>query len=86
MTPVFIAKLRLRLRFTNIGVQKINDSASEIYSMISTVFSLQDNSRRVWFFEKTFLLVNTSIELVLGMLFFSFSNTDIKFAELGKLT
>ncbi len=32
-----------------------------------------------------FLLADTSMEVVLGMLFLSLSNTDVKFAELEKL-
>lgn len=54
--------------------------------MTSTMFSFYDNLKKVWFFEKTFLLANTSMEVVLEMLFLSFSNAGIKFAELGKRT
>ncbi len=32
------------------------------------------------------MLTDTSIEVVLGMLFLSLSNADVKFAKLGKLT
>lgn len=32
-------------------------------------------------FEKTFLLTNTSIEIVLGMLFLSLSNANLEFVE-----
>lgn len=43
MTPIFIAKLRLRPRRTNVGTQKIDGLALETYGMISTVFLLQNN-------------------------------------------
>ncbi len=49
-------------------------------------FSLQDSLGKVWFFEETFLLADTSMEVVLGMPFLSLSNADVEFAELGKLT
>lgn len=37
-------------------------------------------------FKKTFLLANTSIEIVLEISFLSLNNINIKFAELKKLT
>ncbi len=49
-------------------------------------FSLQDSLGRVRFFEETFLLADTSMEVVLGMPFPSLSNADVKLVELGKLT
>lgn len=53
--------------------------------MVSTKFLLLDSLGKVGFFEKTFLLADTSIELVLKITFFSFNNTGIEFAELGIL-
>ncbi len=53
--------------------------------MVSASFSLQDSLRRVRFFEETFLLVNTSMEVVLGMPFLALSNTDFQFGA-KKLT
>ncbi len=52
--------------------------------MALTRFLIQDSLERVWFFEETFLLTNTSMEVVLAMLFLSLNNIYIKFAELGK--
>lgn len=36
-----------------------------------------DKSEKVWFFEETFLLADTSIEVILGISFLIFSNTNI---------
>ena len=47
--------------------------------MASARFLLQDSLGKIWFFEETFLLADTSIEVVLGMLFHFFSNADIQF-------
>ena len=47
---------------------------------------LKNSLESVQFFEKTFLLANTSIEVVLGMPFLSFHNANVEFAELEKLT
>ncbi len=86
MTPTFAAKLGLRPRPTNVGSQKIDGSPLEIHGTASARFSIQDSLGKVRFFEETFLLADTSMEVVLGMLFLSLSNADIEFAELGKFT
>ncbi len=53
--------------------------------MVSASFSLQDSLESVLFFEKTFLLANTSIEVVLKMPFLALSNADFQFGT-EKLT
>ncbi len=53
--------------------------------MVSASFLLQDSLGRVRFFEKTFLLADTNMEVVLRMPFLSLSNVDVKFAGLGNL-
>ena len=49
--------------------------------MVIAGFSLQDKLRKVWFFQETFLVVDTRMKIVLEMLFLTFSNADIQFAE-----
>lgn len=49
--------------------------------MIIAKFLIQNSLETVCFFEKTFLLANTSIEMILRMFFLFFSNTDIEFAD-----
>ncbi len=53
--------------------------------MVSASFSIQDSLGKVRFFEETFLLRDTSMEVVLGMLFLAFSNADFQFSA-EKLT
>lgn len=53
--------------------------------MVLAIFSLKDNLERVWFFEKTFLVANISIKVVLEISFFLFNNADIQFVETKKL-
>lgn len=86
MTSAYTIKLGLTIQKTSIGAQKIDGSLPKIYSMPSANFLHQDKLERVWFFEETFLLANTSIKKVLRILFFSFSNIDVKFAKLRKFT
>lgn len=81
MHPAHAAKLSLSVRKTDIGTQKIDGSPLETFGMVIKGFSLQDKLGRVRFFQETFLLANTSIEVVLGMLFLTLSTADIRFSE-----
>ncbi len=85
MIPAYATKLGLTAQKTSVGAQKINGSLLETYGMVSASFSLQDSLRKVWFFEETFLLANTSMEVVLEMLFLALSNADSQFGA-EKLT
>ncbi len=76
MTPAYAKKLGLITRKTSVGAQKINSLLLETYSMVSASFLLQDSLGRVRFFEETFLLTDTSMEVVLGMPFLALSNAD----------
>ncbi len=86
MSPAYATKLGLTTQKTSIRAQKINDSSLKTYDMISASFLLQDSLGKVQFFEETFLLTDTNMEMVLAMCFLSLSNADIKLAELEKLT
>ena len=49
--------------------------------MVIARFVIQDRLEKALFFEEIFLLVNTSIEIVLKGSFIIFSNADIWFAK-----
>lgn len=53
--------------------------------MVSVSFLLQDSQGRAWFFEETFLLINTSIKVVLEIFFLPFTNSNWEF-DTKKLT
>lgn len=76
MTPIYVAKLDLTTQKTSIGAQKIDGLIQEIYIIVLASFSLQNSLERIWFFEKTFLLANTSIKVVLRMLFLANNNVN----------
>ncbi len=79
MTPAYASEVGLTTRKTSVGAQKIDGLPLETHGMTSARFLLQDSLKRVWFFEETFLLADTSMEVVLGMLFLTFSNADFQF-------
>ncbi len=76
MTLAYIVKLGLTSWKTSIEVQIINDSPLETHGMALTRFLFQDSLGRVRFFEETFLLTDTSIEIILEILFLALNNVD----------
>ena len=81
MTPAYAAKLGLRVRETNIGAQKIDGSTFDTFGMVLANFQMEDKFGRTRFFQETFLVANTTLEVILKMLFLTFSNVDIQFAQ-----
>lgn len=67
-----MAKLNFTIWKTSVEAQKINGIALETYN-------IQDSLRRVWFFEETFLLVDTNMKVILEMLFLALSNAYVQF-------
>ena len=49
--------------------------------MVISGFQIEAKLGRARFFQESFLLAETNIEVVLGMPFFTFSNADIQFVE-----
>ena len=78
-------KLRLKIRKTNIGAQKIDGSALETFRIVIADFQVEDKTNRPRFFQETFLVADTKFEVILGMPFLKISNADVSFGE-GTLT
>ena len=78
--PSFVKQLGLPIRLTDVEAQKIDSITLEIYGMVVTAFSMVDKANRGRFFEKTFPVINVSLEVVLGMLFFTLNDADIDFS------
>ena len=74
-------KLGLKVYSTNIKTQKIDGSILKIFEIVLASFLIKDKLKRARFLEKTFLLANLSIKMVLSMLFLTFSNRNIQFAK-----
>lgn len=79
ITPSFSAKLCLIPRATNVSTQKIDNSLLVTYNMIVVSFSLYDSQGKVRFLEEMFLLAETSIKVVLGIVFQTLNNINIQF-------
>ena len=79
--PVFVKELGLPIRPTDIEVQKIDGIMLDIHKMVVTAFSVKDKANQIRFFEKTFLIANVCLEVVLGILFLIWSGADVNFLE-----
>ena len=85
MTLTFANKLGYSTQLVNIGAPKIDGFALKTYTITIVEFSIQDELGKIRFFEETFLLADTSIDIVLGMSFLSLSNANIQF-DTGNFT
>ena len=81
MTPAYAKQLGLQVQKTDIEAQKINGSSLWTFGMVIAGFQVENKLGRARFFQESFLLVKTNMEMVLEMLFLIFSNADIQFAE-----
>ena len=81
MSSAYAKKLGLRIRPTNVGAQKIDRSHLDTFGIVIAGFSLQDKLGKVRFFQETFLVADTRMEVVLGMPFLTVSSANLRFAE-----
>ena len=81
MNPAYAKRLDLNTRKINVGAQKINGSALEIFGIVIANFQIEDKGGRSRFFQETFLVADTKFEMILEMSFLKLSNTNVSFGE-----
>lgn len=81
MIPNYVARLGFKVRTINIKAQKIDGFMLKILWMVLTSFQVMDKLGRACFLQKIFLLTTTGVYVILGMLFLTFNNVDIIFAD-----
>ena len=81
MTPAYAKKLGFQTQRTDVGAQKIDGSSLDTFEMVIADFQVIDKLGRARFFQETFLLADTTMEVVSGMPFLTHSNADIQFAK-----
>lgn len=69
-----------------IMAQKIDKSILATYKIVLAVYFRKNKLRQVWLFEKTLIVADISIKVILRILFFLLSNADVQFADMKKLT
>lgn len=75
--PVYVARLDLKISPTNVGAQKTDNSIIQTFGMVIVSFWIDNKLRRPRFFQKTFLVIKTSMEVILRIFFLGFSNRNI---------
>ena len=85
LSLAYAKRLGLKTRKTNIGAQKTDGSALEIFGMVIADFQVEDKDGKPRFFQETFLMADTKFEVILRMPFLKLSNADMSFGK-GILT
>lgn len=49
----------------------------KIFEIVLINFNMKNKLEKTWFFQKTFLLIDFIIEMILKILFFIFNNANI---------
>ena len=81
MAPAYAKKLGLWVRKIDVSAQKIDGSTLETYGIVIAGFQVQDKFGKDRFFQETILVADTSVEVILKMLFLAFSKVEGNFAE-----
>ncbi len=79
INQVFVLKISLKTRKTNIRAQKIDNIILETYEIIVFTFSLFNKDKSIRIFEYIVLLVNIYLDIILEIVFLMISNANINF-------
>ncbi len=79
ISQAFAHQLGLKICKTNVEAQKIDGTTLKTYGMVVSTFLVLDKDDKERFFEKSFLLADVKLDIVLMMLFLTISNADIDF-------
>lgn len=79
ITLIYVAQFSPTPKPTNVNTQKINNLALKIYEMTTGGFLVEDKLERIRFFKQSFLLADTSLEVILKMPFFLLNYVDVNF-------
>lgn len=77
----FAEKFGFQVQRINISTQKTDGSKLDIFDIVINTFLVEDKNRRSQFFEKTFLLADLSINIVLKIFFLTLSNVKVNFVD-----
>lgn len=81
MTPAYAVVLGLSVCLIDIETKRVDGSILSTYCMILVNFQLKDKWWQLQVFKKTFLMSDTTMKIILKMLFLTFSKVEINFAE-----
>ena len=79
MSQVFAHQFGLTIWKTNIGAQKIDGTTLETYKMVIFTFFMSDKDSKERSFEKSCLVADLKLKIVVEMPFLTISNAHIDF-------
>lgn len=79
IAPAYAAKLGFKVQPINVKAQKIDSFLFKIFDMVLASFPIEDKLGQPRFFQETFLVANTSLAVILNMLFLTLSNAIVLF-------
>ena len=77
MTLAYASKLGLKVHPTNVKAQKIDGSTLKTFGIVLASFQVKDKLGRARFFQKTFLLADINVKVVLDMRLLNLNNADV---------
>lgn len=79
MISTYATKLGLKVQKTNIRAQKIDCLTFNIFRMVLADIQEENKLSKAQFFQEIFLVINTTLEMIFGILFLTLSNINIQF-------
>lgn len=79
ITPVYASQLGLKVHPTDIKAQNIDGCTLNIFGMVLANFQVENKLNRAQFFQETFLVAITTLEVIYGMFFFTPNRVNIQF-------
>lgn len=77
MILAYTKHLELQIRETNVDISKIDDLSLKTFEIVIASFQIIDKLNKARFFQNTFILAESSMEMVLRMFFLTFCNSVI---------
>lgn len=81
MTSRSVVMFNISIRATSINTQKIDGFAIKTYETILAGFWTKDKVGKIRFFDETFLITNTSMEIVIEIDLLAGNYLDISFSD-----
>lgn len=81
MTSIFALKLSFKVCHINVKAKRIDGINFKTFEIVLASFQIKNKLGLAKHFQKTFLLANTNIEIVLEIFFMTFSSAEISFTE-----
>lgn len=81
MTLAYVKKPGFWTQKTNVRAEKINRSSLATFKMVIAKFQVSDKLDKTCFFQKTFLFINSNVNIILEIFFLTLSNENILFVD-----